>query len=159
MRAIAAAARPYVSVNRRLAALGGLADGYQADQIAWGHPRRGIELYARALEHGDIGSTWTHRRAIKYLRVGEPEKALIDVERLIVMRPQRSDGWDVRGRAHQALGRHDRAIEDYTRAIEFEPANAEFYEQRARSYADTGRLDDAAADRARARELSSGRDG
>jgi tetratricopeptide (TPR) repeat protein len=54
-------------------------------------------------------------------RQGEIEKTLADYTRIIALRPQDPDGWNILGNLYHDLGQYDKAIADFSQCIPLSP--------------------------------------
>jgi adenylate cyclase len=71
--------------------------------------------------------TWTHWLAIGHYFARDYSAALEAAERVIRLRPDKSDGYRWKAAALAQLDRIDEAKKALQRAIEISPANVEFY--------------------------------
>ena len=60
-------------------------------------------------------------RALAYLKAGYPKQGLLDIQRALVLNPNRPSALDLRGNILEALGRKDDAITDYRLALTIQP--------------------------------------
>ncbi|MGD0142758.1 MAG: hypothetical protein ABSC92_06345 [Rhizomicrobium sp.] len=111
-------------------------------------PQRSVEICDKyLLEHSDD----THALFMRFQalgQLGEREKALADINRVLELEPN-SGGYSSRGKFFHDVGDHRRAVDDLTRARELDPDEWKTSldpHYRADSLARLGRLDDALAD-------------
>ena len=103
-----------------------------------------LSHYTGVIEFGagtkaELGNAYYNRgNAFYYL--GNPEKAIVDYSRAIVLDPARAETFYNRANSYADLGNHERAIDDYTQAIRLEPDFDAAYYNRANSQMRQGRL-------------------
>ncbi|MGW1172825.1 tetratricopeptide repeat protein [Kitasatospora sp. NPDC002543] len=87
-----------------------------------------------------------HNRAQLHLALGDPARALADLDTVIAQDPQNAEYYVDRAALHRATGRPDDAIADYGTAIRLGPHLPEAYYNRAETHTDLGRPEAALAD-------------
>ncbi|MFE7191466.1 tetratricopeptide repeat protein, partial [Kitasatospora sp. NPDC057541] len=87
-----------------------------------------------------------HNRAQLHLALGDPDRALADLDTVIAQDPQNAEYYVDRAALHRATGRADDAIADYGTAIRLGPHLPEAYYNRAETHTDLGRPRAALAD-------------
>ncbi|MFF2659025.1 tetratricopeptide repeat protein [Kitasatospora sp. NPDC058032] len=87
-----------------------------------------------------------HNRAQLHLALGDPDRALADLDAVIAQDPQNAEYYVDRAALHRATGRPDDAIADYGTAIRLGPHLPEAYYNRAETHTDLGRTQAALAD-------------
>ena len=85
-------------------------------------------------------------RSLSYVKKGDFEKAIGDLDESIRRNPRDARAYFRRGDAYLAINRLDDAIADYTDAIQLRPSDARMYSKRGISYANRGDLDEAISD-------------
>ena len=88
---------------------------------------------------------WSSRGKI-YVALGQPDKAVADLSKVLVLTPKNGDTWLARAHVYRRLHQWDKAIADYTSAIELGPGYAGVWSERGQVYAETGRWKAAADD-------------
>ncbi len=73
-------------------------------------------------------------RCNTFLRMGQPDKALVDCNEAVRLDPTNANIFNARGVAYDRKGDHDKAIADYTRAIQLKPTDGVFHENLADTY-------------------------
>ncbi|MFF3001928.1 tetratricopeptide repeat protein [Kitasatospora sp. NPDC057940] len=109
----------------------------------------GIAKLAEALAPGERPqdrARLVHNRAQLHLALGDPARALADLDTVIAQDPQNAEYYVDRAALHRATGRPDDAIADYDTAIRLGPHLPEAYYNRAETHTDLGRPDAALAD-------------
>ncbi|MFE7564574.1 tetratricopeptide repeat protein [Kitasatospora sp. NPDC057500] len=91
-----------------------------------------------------------HNRAQLHLALGDPARALADLDTVIAQDPQNAEYYVDRAALHRATGRPDAAIADYGTAIRLGPHLPEAYCNRAGTHTDLGLPEAALADLDRA---------
>ncbi|MFF8770632.1 tetratricopeptide repeat protein [Kitasatospora sp. NPDC015120] len=91
-----------------------------------------------------------HNRAQLHLALGDPARALADLDAVIEQDPQNAEYYVDRAALHRAAGRPAEAIADYGTAIRLGPHLPEAYYNRAGTHTDLGRPEAALADLDRA---------
>ena len=59
-----------------------------------------------------------------YVRVGDPRRGLIDLNRSLSLNPRNALALNQRGQAYDELNDRERAIAEYSQAIEVNPRNS-----------------------------------
>ncbi|MFJ6623194.1 tetratricopeptide repeat protein [Kitasatospora sp. NPDC091335] len=95
-----------------------------------------------------------HNRAQLRLALGDPDRALADLDTVIAQDPQNAEYYVDRAALHRATGRPDAAIADYGTAIRLGPHLPEAYYNRAETHTDLGRPQAALADLDRALRIA-----
>ncbi len=90
---------------------------------------------------------------VSHLNLNKPEKALMDFNRAIDLKPDRAAGYLGRANALNTLQRYREALRDYNRAIELDPGLANAYVNRAVAYSHLGENKKAIADYEKGFEL------
>jgi tetratricopeptide (TPR) repeat protein len=67
------------------------------------------------------------QRGLKYLKLGDNNKSILDFNKAIEIDNQYADAYGNRGLAYQALGKDKQAIADFNKAIELNPQDAISY--------------------------------
>jgi tetratricopeptide (TPR) repeat protein len=80
--------------------------------------------YSLAIELKPENARAFNNRAMAYLAMGKPDKALKDAEKAVKLLPNLAAVLDTRALVLERLGRKDRAIADYRRALEIDPGMA-----------------------------------
>lgn len=149
----AEAAQKFADRDPRLRVLLGYADAYRGE-AAWraNDWPEVVAHYSRALQHGDVGITWTLARANAYEQLGEPEKARADYERAHAVFPEDPEAATRVAWSHFTAGAGE-AIEEVSEVLRREPGYAYGYAMRGSMYGRTQRPHEAAEDFLRAAEL------
>ncbi|GAA1400891.1 hypothetical protein GCM10009639_42500 [Kitasatospora putterlickiae] len=109
----------------------------------------GIARLAQTLAPGERPqdrARLVHNRAQLHLALGDPVRALADLDTVIAQDPQNAEYYVDRAALHRATGRPDEAIADYGTAIRLGPHLPEAYLNRAGTHSDLGRPEAALAD-------------
>lgn len=118
------------------------------------NPQRSLEICQDYWSKPPDNPSGLFSRFQAWCRLGENEKALADIDRVIELDPN-SGGYSSRGSFFHGIGDYQRAIDDLTRAREFDEQEWQTSLDphfRADSYARLGRLEEALADCAFIRE-------
>ncbi len=111
---------------------------------------KAIALLTSAIEADDLGpgdfALAYHWRGAEYLKVGDNERAIVDLSRAIAIDPKLATAYSDRGIAYRRLGRSELAIADYSAAIKLWPNWHDWYLNRGIAYEALGRHDEAIAD-------------
>jgi tetratricopeptide (TPR) repeat protein len=102
----------------------------------------------------DRADAWSNR-ALVYIKLNEPEKAIADSTRAIELDAKLWAAWANRGSAYRVLGQYNRAIADCTKAIELDEKHAGAWANRGNSFLQLHEYDKALADCSRSIELDS----
>ncbi|MGW4407892.1 tetratricopeptide repeat protein [Nonomuraea sp. NPDC004702] len=97
-------------------------------------------------EHPQHLARLRHNRAQVHLALGDPERALADLDSVIAHDPDNSEYYVDRAALHRAAGRVQAAIKDYGTAISLGPHLPEAYYNRAVLHLERGRDDRARED-------------
>lgn len=90
--------------------------------------RLAIASYTRALRRAPDEHPWAYaNRARAYLRAGDLEEALQDLDTAIRLDPRCGDFYFRRGNAYAHAGDNVRALDDYDRAIRLSPRHIDAY--------------------------------
>uniref|UniRef100_A0A0E0NZJ9 Uncharacterized protein n=1 Tax=Oryza rufipogon TaxID=4529 RepID=A0A0E0NZJ9_ORYRU len=81
-------------------------------------------IYSEALELDYFDATLYSNRSLCYLRIGEVQKALLDTEMCIKLRPEWVKGHYREGAALMLLKEHKKAFEVFLNALKLDPTNA-----------------------------------
>ncbi|MFE4975648.1 tetratricopeptide repeat protein [Kitasatospora sp. NPDC056651] len=109
----------------------------------------GIAKLDRALAPGERPqdrARLLHNRAQLHLALGDPARALADLDTVIAQDPQNAEYYVDRAALHRATGRPEDAIADYGTAIRLGPHLPEAYYNRAETHTDLGLPQAALAD-------------
>ncbi|BAF12816.1 Os03g0680400 [Oryza sativa Japonica Group] len=82
-------------------------------------------IYSEALELDYFDATLYSNRSLCYLRIGEVQKALLDAEMCVKLRPEWVKGHYREGAALMLLKEHKKAFEVFLNALKLDPANAD----------------------------------
>ncbi|MFI7465333.1 tetratricopeptide repeat protein [Nonomuraea sp. NPDC049646] len=107
-------------------------------------------------EHPQHLARLRHNRAQVHLALGDPERALADLDSVIAHDPDNSEYYVDRAALHRAAGRVQSAIKDYGTAISLGPHLPEAYYNRAVLHLERGRADRAREDLERALAIDPG---
>ena len=66
----------------------------------------------------------TSNRGAAYANKGQIDKAIVDYDKAIELKPKLTLAYDNRGLAFFQKGQYDRAIADYRKALEIDPSNS-----------------------------------
>jgi tetratricopeptide (TPR) repeat protein len=93
-------------------------------------------------------------RGSAYFIGGQIDKAIIDYNKAIEMKPGVADIHNLRGNAYYKNGQVNKAIADYSRAIEINPGHATAYYNRGSAYNIARKIEMASDDYKKALELN-----
>lgn len=85
-------------------------------------------------------------RADHYVRIGNYELAMTDLNRAIKVSPEYAAAYYSRGVLHQFSKNYNKAVEDYSKAIAYKPDYFEAYNNRGNLYSESGNSELALAD-------------
>lgn len=91
-----------------------------------GKHREALNACSRAIGNKANLTEAFQLRARLYKTLSEPENAIQDFDRLIVMRPDNLENYKLRAECLMDLGRFDAALRDYNKLVEAEPSAAAF---------------------------------
>ncbi|KAB8093010.1 hypothetical protein EE612_019660 [Oryza sativa] len=83
------------------------------------------KIYSEALELDYFDATLYSNRSLCNLQIGEAQKALLDADRCVELRPKWVKGHYREGAALMVLKEHKKAFEAFLNALKLDPANAE----------------------------------
>uniref|UniRef100_A0A0D9VXF5 Uncharacterized protein n=1 Tax=Leersia perrieri TaxID=77586 RepID=A0A0D9VXF5_9ORYZ len=83
------------------------------------------KIYSEALELDYFDATLYSNRSLCYLQIGEAQKALLDAQRCVELRPDWVKGHYREGGALMLLKEHKKAFEAFLNALKLDPANEE----------------------------------
>lgn len=84
------------------------------------------KLYTKALELSYLDETLYSNRSLCYLKIGQPQKALLDANLCIRRKPEWAKGYYRKGAAHMSLKEYEEASEAFQDGLELDPGNDEF---------------------------------
>ena len=116
---------------------------------AWlraGNPDRAERAYGAALERTPQDPELLIDRAFARAEAQRYQDAVDDLNRAIVLAPNKADPYLYRAGAYRSLGKQDKAMEDVQRALALEPSNPEALLLRGNLRAAGGNQDGARAD-------------
>ncbi len=116
-----------------------------------GNLENSLRATSRLLERGDgRQNQWLTFKSILLCRLGRPQEALTEIEKLVVQAPPAPRNYIARAQINRWLGNYEAAVEDYTKAIDLGEergqATAWYYYHRGTPLWILGRLEEAAAD-------------
>lgn len=111
-----------------------------------------VQDYTRALVVKPGNATALAGRAAAWVRVGDFQKAMLDVDESLVAGASQ-EAYSLRGDLWLRLDNLDQAIADYESAGRFDDQVATAYDKRAAKHREAGTTEAAAADEAKAREI------
>lgn len=164
--ALAAALAPAGPLARRWAFVvaGGAAVFLaQASMLRAGDWRDSVTLWSTAVRFDADNDVALYNLALARIEAGQPEAALVDLQRLLVLVPDHAparaqlnalvaDREEAAGNTAAGERRFFAAVSAYSRALESDPARVRVRRNRGMALIQTGRLDEAAADLAAARD-------
>lgn len=112
-----------------------------------------LESYNKVIEKDGNNTNALFKRALVYINLGEPEKAIADLDLVIKKKPKYSDAWNLRGLVYSGKPDFEKAIKNYTKAIEFDKKFGAPYLNRAVAYIELQKEDEALKDLDMAEEL------
>ncbi len=112
-----------------------------------------IEIFTKVLEHDHDGGKVYQARAVAYLRKGDKEAAMHDIDKAIECNPENPRFHYHKGAILFQQEAFDEAIESLSRAIDLDPAYASAYMLRGQLYERIGDEESASADLSRAMAL------
>ena len=146
---------PYGSPVRVFA---GYADLVRADLLAAaGNREAAATSYERAVHRGDYW-LYRYRRALNAFRMERFEEALVDVDRVLLERPQAPRVLNLRARVLTKLGRVDAALSDWELALSLNPFDPIILLHLAYALRDEQRFDEAMRALNRGLELGASND-
>ncbi|KAM3294924.1 hypothetical protein ACQJBY_037659 [Aegilops geniculata] len=83
------------------------------------------KLYTKALELRYLDETLYSNRSLCYLKIGKPQKALLDAHLCIARKPEWAKGYYRKGAAHMSLKEYEEASEAFQDGLELDPGNNE----------------------------------
>ncbi len=113
---------------------------------------KAIEAFTSAITSGEgyaPGISDAHaynNRGLAYTKIGQHDKAIVDLTKAIALDPNLAAAYFNRGLAYTKIGQHDKAIVDLTKAIQLDPNDADAYSTRGVAYNDKGQYDMAIED-------------
>lgn len=109
-----------------------IADGDKL--LADGHLDDALAAFDSAVG-GEVASAEARqRRAVAYLRLGKPDKAVEDCDEALRLDGKLTDAYYTRGEAEKQLGATDKAAADFSRALDRSPERADILAARAKLY-------------------------
>ncbi|KAL6637602.1 hypothetical protein ACP70R_025174 [Stipagrostis hirtigluma subsp. patula] len=86
-----------------------------------------LKLYSKAIGIDRFDATLYSNRSLCYLKIGEPQKALLDAEFCIRLRPNWVKSYYRKGAALMSLKKYEEALEAFSDALELDPNNVEIH--------------------------------
>lgn len=107
----------------------------QANQaMEEGDYRAANELLTKTIESGNPTYKTYFRRAMSFVYMQEPQKAVADLDKTVELNPDYADAYNLRGLVLSAKPDYEAAIKDYSKAIELDPEFGAPYVNRAVAY-------------------------
>ncbi|MGB4293161.1 MAG: tetratricopeptide repeat protein [Bacteroidales bacterium] len=103
-------------------------------QLATGNASGAILSYSRMIDAGVLDASLFIRRAECYVKTGEFEKAMKDIDKFLEFYPENKEALRMAGRTASAMGDNLKGISFFTKNIEYHPGDPECYIDRANSY-------------------------
>jgi len=95
---------------------------------------------------------WINRATI-FRNIGEHEKAISLLNKVIETKPRYAEAWSEKGSALEELGRYEEALLCFDRALSIEPKNARMWIRKSRILEKVGRLEEAKVSLRKAMEI------
>jgi len=107
-----------------------------------------IKLWSYAIDNDPAGGAAVcyNNRGTAYGKRGQFDKAIVDLDKAIVLYPDYADAYSNRGIVYSKIGLLDSAIESFNHAVALKPNAADGYSNRGVAYAMTGQYDRALQD-------------
>jgi tetratricopeptide (TPR) repeat protein len=106
------------------------------------------------VESRDTEAHAYNHRAIEYLKRGQYDNAISDLNKALEINPRYDEAYYNRGNAYFSKNQHDRAIADYSNALDINPRYAKAYYDRGVAYYFKGEYEKSWADIRRAQNLA-----
>lgn len=84
---------------------------------------KAIEFYTEALDAAPTDHTILGNRSMAYLNLKQNDKALIDAEKCITLKPDWGKGYHRKGAALHAMERFEDSMEAYVAGLKIDPTN------------------------------------
>ncbi len=97
------------------------------------------------LAEGEAAVAYNNRAIATHFK-GQYDRAILDHDEAIRLRPDYAEAYSDRGNARLAKGLYAMAVKDYTDAIKIQPGAPSYYNNRCFAYAVLGQTDEALAD-------------
>ncbi|BES87703.1 STI1 [Nesidiocoris tenuis] len=93
-----------------------------------GNFKEAADFYSQAIEADGTNHVLYSNRSAAYCKAGEYDKALLDAEKTVSIKPDWGKGYSRKGSALAYLGRHKEAIQAYEEGLKHDPTNVQLKE-------------------------------
>lgn len=100
-----------------------------------------IQRYDEAIRRNSEDVVAYHNRGLRYCELGQFERGIQDLNKAILLIPDRAESYFNRGNAYHDLGQFERSIQDYNEAICLNPEYVDAYNNRGNAYHDMGQFE------------------
>ena len=90
-------------------------------QILRKDPQRYLQIVTEWIQQDPRNSHAYYDRHLAWMKLGEPQRAIVDISKTIELRPDQS-AFEARGNVYRHIGEYEAALQDYKHADALDPA-------------------------------------